>query len=99
MAKFWIEGTIIDEKNMNDGLMKQHMAYTQKAMNKGSIFMSGLKTDMSGGICIMIAENKHEVECYLQEEPLYKHGIQKYRVVEFDAHYLNEECLDEKAYI
>ena len=93
MKKFWIQGTIINEKKMNDEIMKEHMAYTQKAMESGRIIMSGLKADYSGGICMMIANDIEEVNTYLIHEPLAKNNIQEYSVVEFDTHFLNLDIL------
>ena len=52
MKYFIVEGMLKDSSPINDDIMKKHMAYTQKAMDKGLILMSGLKDDMSGGnIC------------------------------------------------
>ena len=49
MRYFLVEGIIRAAENMDDAIMKQHMAYTQKAMDQGSILISGLKADMGGG--------------------------------------------------
>ncbi|WP_368260008.1 YciI family protein, partial [Clostridium paraputrificum] len=69
MKYFIVEGMLKDSSLINDDIMKKHMAYTQKAMDKGLILMSGLKDDMSGGIFVMKAESIEEVEGYLSEEP------------------------------
>ena len=37
MRFFLVEGIIRAAENMDDAIMKQHMAYTQKAMDQGSI--------------------------------------------------------------
>lgn len=90
MKYFLVEGNIKDVGRMTDDIMKEHMAYTQAAMARGMIFMSGLKADMSGGISVMRAEDAGELQEYLDNEPFFVHGIQEYRVVEFDAHYVNK---------
>ena len=69
MKYFIVEGMLKDSSLINDDIMKKHMAYTQKAMDKGLILMSGLKDDMSGGIFVMKAESIEEVEGYLSVEP------------------------------
>ncbi|ABX42370.1 YciI family protein [Lachnoclostridium phytofermentans] len=89
MKYFIIEGNITNPELMNDDIMKEHMAYTQKAMDKGLVLMSGLKEDMSGGLTIMKSESLNEVEEYLSNEPLKMNGIQDYKVLEFSAHYFN----------
>ena len=57
MRYFIVEGTIINVDLMNDNIMKNHIEYSQKAMNEGLILMSGLKEDMSGGLFIMKSES------------------------------------------
>lgn len=91
MKYFLVEGNITDAGRMTDDIMKEHMAYTQAAMERGMTFMSGLKADMSGGLFMMRAENPEALQEYLDNEPLFVHGIQEYRVVEFDAHYVSKE--------
>ena len=61
MKYFMIEGTLTDADKINDDIMKEHMAYTQKAMDSGLILMSGLKSDMSGGLFIMKAEDINDI--------------------------------------
>lgn len=90
MKYFMIEGTLTDADKINDDIMKEHMAYTQKAMDSGLILMSGLKSDMSGGLFIMKAEDINDITEYLNNEPFNKYEIQSYKVTEFDAHYFNE---------
>lgn len=90
MKYFMIEGTLNNSDNINDNIMNEHMAYTQKAMDSGLILMSGLKSDMSGGLFIMKSESLKNINKYLNNEPFKLYGIQDYKVVEFDAHYFNE---------
>lgn len=90
MKYFVIEGTIIDATLMNDIIMKEHMGYTKKAMDKGLILMSGIKNDMSGGLFVMKSESAEIVDDYLTNEPLKKYGIQEYKVIEFSPHYFNQ---------
>lgn len=91
MKYFLVEGTITDAGRMTDDIMKEHMAYTRAAMERGMIFMSGLKADMSGGLSVMRAEDAGGLQAYLDNEPFFVHGIQEYRAVEFDIHYVNKE--------
>ena len=88
MKYFIVEGTINDAAGMNDEVMKEHMAYTQKAMDAGMILMSALKEDMSGGIFIIRAESVDEVERYLADEPMGRYGIQRYRIIGFMPPYV-----------
>lgn len=90
MKYFIVEGIIKNADLINDDIMKQHMAYSQKAMDEGLILMSGLKEDMSGGLFVMKAEDAKKVEDYLSFEPLKVHGIQEYKIIEFSPHYFNQ---------
>ncbi len=49
MKYFIVEGIIKNPNPIDENTMKEHMAYTQKAMDEGLILMSGLKVNMSGG--------------------------------------------------
>ncbi len=90
MKYFIVEGIIQDAEKMNEEIMKEHMSYTQKAMDEGMILMSGLKIDMSGGIFIIKSESIEKIETYLSNEPFKTHGIQDYRLIEFNSHYFNQ---------
>lgn len=89
MKYFVVEGILGNADKMNDDIMKEHMAYTQKAMDSGLILMSGLKADMSGGIFIIKSESLENLNEYLNNEPFKLYGIQDYKVIEFDSHYFN----------
>ena len=90
MKYFIVEGIIKNVELMNDNIMKEHMAYSKKAMDEGLILMSGLKDDMSGGLFIMKSESLEKVEAYLTSAPLKLANIQDYRVIEFVPHYFNQ---------
>ena len=90
MKYFIVEGMIKNQNPVDENTMKEHMAYYQKAMDEGLILMSGLKSNMSGGVFIMKAESIEKVEDYLSQEPLKLSGIQDYRVIEFAPHYFNQ---------
>jgi uncharacterized protein YciI len=94
MKYFIVEGIIKNQNPVDDNTMKEHMAYSQKAMDEGLILMAGLKTNMSGGIFIMKAESIEKVENYLSNEPFKLAGIQDYSVIEFSPHYLNQSLVN-----
>lgn len=90
MKYFIIEGVLKNQDKMTDIIMKSHMSYTQKAMDKNLILMSGLKSDMSGGLFIMKASSIECIYDYLSNEPFKINNIQDYTVTEFSPHYFNE---------
>ena len=91
MKYFIVEGILKNTEKMNDEIMKEHMAYTSKAMESGLILISGLKEDMSGGIFFMKSESQEQIEDYLSNEPFKKYNIQEYKVTSFQPHYVNED--------
>lgn len=90
MKYFIIEGTLINPDLVTDEIMEKHKAYTQKAMDKGLILMSGLKLDFSGSVFLMKSEYLNIVEEYLNNEPFKLNKIQEYKLIEFKAHYCND---------
>ena len=93
MKCFIVEGTLKTEQ-VEENTMNKHKAYSQKAMDAGVIVMSGLKSDMSGGLFIMKAESLEQVEEYLSAEPFKVAGIQEYRVIEYMPHYINQSLAE-----
>lgn len=90
MKYFIVEGILKNADKINDSIMKEHMDYTQKAMDAGLILMSGLKEDISGGVFVIKLESLQMVEEYLSNEPFKINGIQEYKIMEFNPHYFNE---------
>lgn len=90
MKYFIVEGILKAADKINDSIMKEHMAYTQRAMEAGMILTSGLKSDMSGGIFVMKAEALENIEAYLSKETFNVYGIQEYKITEFEPHYFNQ---------
>lgn len=90
MKYFIVEGILKNQNPIDENTMKEHMAYTQRAMDEGLILMSGLKSNMSGGIFVIKAESIEKVEDYLSKEPFKLYGIQDYQVIEFSPHYFNQ---------
>lgn len=86
MKYFVIQGTLKISGPVDEKIMSEHIAHSQKAMDAGLILVSGLKSDMSGGLSIMKANSINEVEDYLLADPLKIAGIQEYSITEFTPH-------------
>ena len=65
MKYFVIESMLKNPDMINDDIMKEHISYTQKAMNENLILISGLKSDMSGSIFMMKSNSIEDIENYL----------------------------------
>ena len=89
-TKEFISRKIKNPHKINDDIMKEHMSYSQKAMDAGLILMSGLKSNMSGGLFVMKSEGIERVKEYLDNEPFKMAEIQDYDIIEFEPHYFNQ---------
>ncbi|MCR1949826.1 YciI family protein [Clostridium sp. DSM 100503] len=87
MKYFIIEGKLNTTVEIDESVMNAHIAYSQKAIEKGVTLITGLKEDMSGGVLIMKANSLEEIENYLNSDPLKTAGSQEYRILEFTPHY------------
>ncbi len=81
MKYFIVEGILKDSDKINEDIMKKHMAYTQKVMDEVMKLVSGLKSDMSGGIFVIKSKSVEKLEDYLSKEPFKLYGIQDYKFV------------------
>lgn len=85
-----IEGTFYDplpvEPEELQKLIKEHLAYLQKGFDEGWILFSGPKAHSGGGVILMKAESRTEVDDFQERDPFQKAGIQEYDVVEFRFH-------------
>ncbi|ATW27309.1 hypothetical protein DCMF_23435 [Candidatus Formimonas warabiya] len=70
-------------------MVKENIAYFQKAFAEGWVLASGLKDNASGGLTIIKADSIEHVNDFLDADPLKVSGIQEYRVVEFEVQYFN----------
>lgn len=91
MKYFIIEGKLNSSVEIDESVMNEHVAHSQKAIEKGVTLISGLKEDMSGGILIMKANSLEDVEAYLNADPLKIAGSQEYRIMEFTPHYTHPQ--------
>lgn len=89
MKYFVIESILKNPDIISDDIMKEHISYTQKAINENLILISGLKSDMNGSIFMMKSNSIEDIENYLNNEPFKKYNIQDYKITEFSPHYFN----------
>lgn len=90
MKYFIVESKIKNTDLVDENKMKEHMAYTKKAMDEGLILMSGLKEDISGAVFIMKSDSIENIDEYLSNEPFKIYGVQDYKIIEFSPHYFNQ---------
>jgi uncharacterized protein YciI len=63
--------------------LSNHIAFLDKYYNTGNFICSGRKNPRTGGIILCNAQDLHEVNTILQEDPFYREKIASYEIMEF----------------
>ena len=68
-----------------DAAMKEHMIFLKKYYSKEIFLVSGRKEPRKGGIIIAKGTDKKQIKKIAQEDPFYKKGLAKFKIIEFNA--------------
>jgi uncharacterized protein YciI len=68
-----------------DARMKAHVAYLNKYYKSKNFIVSGRKIPRDGGIIIVTASSKKEIEKIIKQDPFYKNKLADFRIIEFNA--------------
>jgi len=60
-----------------------HIAFIEKYYSLGKIISSGKKVPRTGGVILMRASSKEEVETIIKEDPFYFEGVADFDIIEF----------------
>lgn len=60
-----------------------HRHFLDEGYQQGIFLLSGRKEPRDGGIIIAQADNRAEIEKWIQKDPFYKHQVAEYQVTEF----------------
>ncbi|PSL35613.1 YciI family protein [Chitinophaga ginsengisoli] len=64
--------------------MEQHRAFLEKFYKSGQFILAGRRKPKSGGLIICKASSRREVEAIISEDPLDKHQLALYEIIEFE---------------
>ena len=67
-----------------DAHMAAHVKFLKKDYAAGN-FLGRCKIPREGGIILVVAENRRQIEAIVQEDPFYAHGLADFRIIEFRA--------------
>ena len=67
-----------------DAFAAGHKMFLEKYYQKKLFIASGPQIPKTGGVIIMTATDKEQVENIIQEDPFYYEGLADYEVIEFD---------------
>ncbi|MGH8178395.1 MAG: YciI family protein [Steroidobacter sp.] len=66
-----------------DAHMTAHVRFLKKYYASGHFLVSGRKIPRDGGIILAVGKSREEIEAIIKEDPLHKHGLAEFRVIEF----------------
>jgi len=66
-----------------DAAMAEHMKFLNKHYKSNTFVASGRKVPRTGGIILVLAQSKAEVEAIMAEDPFCIHKLAEYTVTEF----------------
>jgi len=66
-----------------DKYIEAHVSYLEKYYASGNFIASGRKVPRTGGVILVNASTKDEVERIIQQDPFYVENIASYDVTEF----------------
>jgi uncharacterized protein YciI len=68
-----------------DAHMRAHVAFLKKYYAAGNFLVSGRKIPRDGGIILCVGESREAIEAIVQEDPFHRHGLARFRIIEFRA--------------
>ena len=63
--------------------LAEHIAYLERYYQAGVFVMSGRKQPRTGGVILMKASDREQVEKLIAEDPFHREGVAKYTITEF----------------
>lgn len=64
-------------------LLEEHIAFLDKYYEQSKFICSGRQNPRVGGVILVKAKSKQEVEDIISEDPFYIHQAADYRIIEF----------------
>ncbi|MBC9931742.1 YciI family protein [Chitinophaga qingshengii] len=64
--------------------MEAHTAFLQKYYDNGKFILSGRRKPKSGSLILCQASSRKEVEQIMSEDPLERHQLAMYEIIEFE---------------
>ena len=80
---FIVSLTYKSELSEVDKLISEHVTFLEKYYASGKFIASGRKVPRTGGIILVNASNKAEVDAIIKEDPFYIANVANYEITEF----------------
>ena len=80
---FIVSLTYVKELSDVEAHLPDHVAYLERYYEQGIFLMSGRKEPRVGGVIVMQADSRKQVEGIISEDPFNQAGIADYEIIEF----------------
>lgn len=84
MKHFIIEITYTAPMEKILGVVSDHRAFLRGAMERGTLLFSGPQSPRVGGMLVVRAESREEIEQLIAGDPYNLAGLTSYRIIEFE---------------
>ena len=82
---FIINLTYIDQLEVVEKHLQEHINFLNHYYAEGLFIASGRKNPRTGGIILMQGKNKEVVQEIIRQDPFYKNKIAQYDIIEFEV--------------
>ena len=66
-----------------DAYLDAHRNYLKHYFDEGLFIAAGRKIPATGGVILLHADSRQQVEAVLKEDPFYQAGVAEYELIEF----------------
>jgi uncharacterized protein YciI len=80
---FVVSLNYIKSINEVEHFLEEHCAYLKKYYASGNFLMSGRKEPRTGGVILVAAQSRDEVEQIIREDPFHREQLASFDVIEF----------------
>lgn len=80
---FIVSLTYVKKLSDVESHLPDHVAYLERYYEQGIFLMSGRKEPRVGGVIVMQADSRKQVEGIISEDPFNQAGIADYEIIEF----------------
>ena len=83
MKYYMLEGTFVENHPAGhdlEAILAEHAAYLTNSVNRHNVLAAGPRADRSGGIIVLRSD---DIQAFCANDPLVRHGAQRYRISEF----------------
>lgn len=66
-----------------DHFVEEHRRFLERGYVSGHFLLSGRREPRTGGVMLVVAQSRSEVENIVKDDPFHREGIAQYDIIEF----------------